>query len=363
MGIVSEYSTDLPAVVKAAPSQEKITWVQELVENGLSQVPDIYIRPPHDRPGAAQVSDQEEIPIIDLADLFGEDRPRVVEEIGRACEEWGFFQVINHGVDANVIERLRAAAQDFFQKPPEERMLLHNDDFGSTVGYSTSFNTKQETIREWRDSLNFNRFPGRGDGFQEAPDFCRQQLQNYVAGVEKLAGSLFTAMFENLSVKEEDMEAAGVPPLPRLLMSINYYPPCPDPSLTLGLSGHSDVSCLTILQPDEIPGLQVKKGGRWVVVKPAPGAFVINLADQTEILTNGKYKSIEHRAVTNTDKARMSIACFFGPTEESIIAPLPCFIDENHPPRFKPTKFADYVQNFSSNRLLSDRGTLDFARI
>ena len=67
--------------------------------------------------------------------------------------------------------------------------------------------------------------------------------------------------------------------------------------------------------------------------------------------------------VTNGAKPRMSIACFFGPTEDTIVAPLPTLIDEQNPPLYKATKFADYLHNFSTNGLLANRGTLDFARI
>ena len=67
--------------------------------------------------------------------------------------------------------------------------------------------------------------------------------------------------------------------------------------------------------------------------------------------------------VTNGANPRMSIACFFGPSEETIVAPLPKLIDEQNPPLYKATKFADYTHNFATNRLLANRGTLDFARI
>ena len=67
--------------------------------------------------------------------------------------------------------------------------------------------------------------------------------------------------------------------------------------------------------------------------------------------------------VTNRAKPRMSIACFFGPAEDAIVAPLPALLDEKNPPLYKATKFADYLHNFSTNGLLANRGTLDFARI
>lgn len=341
-----------------------VVGIKEMVDNGLAQVPLLYVRPVHDRPSAASVSDDQQIPVIDMAGIDSPNsRSKILAELGRACENWGFFQVINHGIHPHVIENLRAAAQKFFQQPSEERMRYHSQSFRASVGYSTSFNPSLEKVRDWRDTLSFNRFPGECDGFQEAPDICKQPLQEYIAGVEKLAGTLYKAIFDSLGLDDKYLEAA-LPGIPRVLMGINYYPPCPDPSLTLGLSGHSDVSCLTILQPDEVPGLQVRKGATWVVVKPIKDAFVVNLADQTEILTNGRYKSIEHRVVTNTEKPRMSIACFFGPAEDTIIAPLSELIDEKtNPPRYKPTRFGDYVKNFTTNRLLSNRGTLDFARV
>ena len=67
--------------------------------------------------------------------------------------------------------------------------------------------------------------------------------------------------------------------------------------------------------------------------------------------------------VTNRAKPRMSIACFFGPAEDAIVAPLPALIDETNPPLYKATKFADYLHNFSTSGLLPNRGTLDFVRI
>mgnify|MGYP002775128295 CR=1 FL=1 len=80
---------------------------------------------------------------------------------------------MNHGVSHNIIQDLRDAALKFFQLPAKERMHLNNQFFGSSVSYSTSFNPKYEKVREWRDTLSFNRFPGRCDGFQEAPTICK----------------------------------------------------------------------------------------------------------------------------------------------------------------------------------------------
>jgi len=61
-------------------------------------------------------------------------------------------------------------------------------------------------------------------------------------------------------------------------MRMNYYPPCPQPDLVMGLNPHSDGGAITVLlQANEIEGLQVKKDGLWIPIKPLPNAFIINI--------------------------------------------------------------------------------------
>lgn len=108
-------------------------------------------------------------------------------------------------------------------------------------------------------------------------------MQEYIGEVEVLAKKLYMAIFESTGLEKEYIERE-VPGLARVIMNVNFYPPCPDPTLTLGLSAHSDVSCLTILDPGDVPGLQIKHKGIWVPIFPVdPNALVINLADQTEV--------------------------------------------------------------------------------
>ena len=72
--------------------------VQYMVEKGLKEVPPEYVLPYQNRPSATQAANLPStlrIPVIDMADFHSkEGADRVVGEIGRACEEWGFFQVL-----------------------------------------------------------------------------------------------------------------------------------------------------------------------------------------------------------------------------------------------------------------------------
>lgn len=58
-----------------------------------------------------------EVPIIDLS-----KRSEASKEIVKACEEYGFFKVINHGVPQEIISQIEEEARDFFSKPGSEKM-------------------------------------------------------------------------------------------------------------------------------------------------------------------------------------------------------------------------------------------------
>ena len=66
-------------------------------------------------------------------------------------------------------------------------------------------------------------------------------------------------------------------------MGFNYYPSCPEPELTFGLSSHSDFGSITIMMQDEVEGLQVRRKDNWVNVKPIPNSFIVMLGDQIEV--------------------------------------------------------------------------------
>ena len=112
---------------------------------------------------------------------------------------------------------------------------------------------------------------------------CREDLEAYCAEMRNLAIQILDLMANALAV--DPMEIRELFGQAEQSMRMNYYPPCPQPELVIGLSSHSDGGGLTILlQANEVEGLQIRKDELWIPVKPLPNAFIINLGDMLEVI-------------------------------------------------------------------------------
>nr|GMC68325.1 protein DOWNY MILDEW RESISTANCE 6 [Ipomoea batatas] len=314
-----------------------------------TSLPENYVRPESDRPRLSEVADCNNVPVIDLG--CGE-RELIVKQIAQACSEYGFFQVINHGVPKKAIEDMLKVAQEFFQLPVEEKMKLYSDDPSKTMRLSTSFNVKKETVHNWRDYLRLHCHPldKYSPEWPSNPSSFRAIVSNYVKEVRELGFRVEEAISESLGLEKGSIrEVLGEQ---GQHMAVNFYPPCPEPELTYGLPAHTDPNALTILLQDtQVSGLQVLKDGKWLAVKPHPDAFVVNLGDQLQALSNGKYKSVWHRAVVNSDRERMSVASFLCPSDDAVISAPKQLSDDGSPAVYRNFTYDEYYKKFWSRNL------------
>lgn len=65
----------------------------------------------------------EEIPLIDIAGLYGdlESRKQLAAQIKAAVEGYGFFYIKNHGIPSEIIENAARQTKIFFRQSDEKK--------------------------------------------------------------------------------------------------------------------------------------------------------------------------------------------------------------------------------------------------
>ncbi|KAL0461121.1 UNVERIFIED_CONTAM: Hyoscyamine 6-dioxygenase [Sesamum latifolium] len=177
-------------------------------------LPDKYIFPQEERPGKDVFPVVNDVPVIDLEAAEGHGRGVIIHQILHACQEFGFFQVINHGISVSLMDDTMNVLKEFF----------------------------------W------------------------EVVSAYSVEVRKLMLRILDLISEGLGLKLGyfDGELSQ-----NQLLSVNYHIPCPNPSLTLGMPQHCDPNLISMLQQCAVPGLQVLHQGQWMTVPPMPNAFVV----------------------------------------------------------------------------------------
>ncbi|KAI8549828.1 hypothetical protein RHMOL_Rhmol06G0055700 [Rhododendron molle] len=325
----------------------------------VQSVPANYVFPKDKRPGGdIEVPVCKALPVIDLSQLDGIDhRVKTVQQIMKANRDFGMFQVINHGVSEELVDETMTLFKEFFNMPTEDNAIYYSED--GTKGfrlYTSTMNYIKDGVNTWKDSVKHNICQPLEDNIQswpENPPRYRELVGSYSVEVRKLSSRILDLICEGLGV---ELGYFGRNELSkRQSLIVHHYPPCPDPSLVLGVCGHTDVNLLTLLQQDSF-GLQIFKDGQWLGVEPIPHAFVINISDQLEIISNGKLRSTLHRVVTNTSIARTSLNTFIGPSLESIIEPEKALVSASEPQLFRSFRFKEYLDINTAN-LREAKGT------
>ncbi|KAF8008403.1 hypothetical protein BT93_K2169 [Corymbia citriodora subsp. variegata] len=334
--------------------------VQELAKEAMTDVPSRYIRTDLEHETSLL-----QVPVIDLSKLSSSDGDSMesnLEKLDAACRDWGFFQLINHGVSCSLLEEVKLGIQEFFKLPMEEKRKFWQQE-GDLQGFGQAFVVSEEQKLDWGDMfyvVSLPRHLRKPHLFPMLPTPFRDALDKYSSELQDLAKKILLLMAKALKMDTKEMIEQFEEGLQGIRM--NYYPPCPRPELVIGITPHSDAVGLTILlQVNEVDGLQVRKEGKWVPIKPLSNAFIVNVGDILEIVTNGNYRSIEHRATVNSMKERLSVATFYSPNLEGEMGPTPSLITSGKPALFRRVGVADYFRGFYS-RELQGKSYLDIMR-
>ncbi|XP_059664398.1 hyoscyamine 6-dioxygenase-like [Cornus florida] len=306
----------------------------------VQSVPESYIFPPERRPGKHIFPLCKTIPIIDLGKLEGTDRSNISQQILEASQKFGFFQVINHGVSENLLLDAMKIFKEFFNMAAEDKANGPNK--GGWV-YTNSISYAKEGVHLWRENLKIPCHPLEEcmQFWPEKPTRYMEVVGTYVLEVRKLSLRILELISEGLGLESGYFKESSE----IQLLSANHYPPCPDPSLTLGILRHFDPSLITILYQGDVCGLQVFKDEQWIGIEALPNAFAVNIGNQLQIISNGKLKSAEHRVVTNSSEARTSIATFINPTSNCIVEPAKSLVNAMNPPLYEAFMYKKFVNS------------------
>ncbi|XP_057798067.1 1-aminocyclopropane-1-carboxylate oxidase homolog 1-like [Salvia miltiorrhiza] len=332
--------------------QEAKTGVKGLVDAGVTELPRLFVHTPEDLHAHPIHGGQLELPTIDLsgAERGGARRREVVEEIGKAAAEWGFFRLVNHGIPVETMDAMLEAVKRFHELPAEEKTPFYSSDIRKAVKLNSSLPVKENDPACWRDILTCNCRDDRIDPL-DLPKACREEVQEYamkhMVGVKEMMSDLLSEALGLPSDYLSNLEC-----MKSQLLACLYYPPCPDPHKTLGTQKHSDSTFLTILMQDNIGGLQILHDDQWVDVPPVHGGLVANIGDQMQIISNGKFMSAQHRVWVQESVPRVSVASFFSPSARAAttkaFGPIKELLSDDNKAAYKDYYFLDFMNHYKA---------------
>ncbi|KAF9160797.1 hypothetical protein DFQ26_005168 [Actinomortierella ambigua] len=270
----------------------------------------------------------EQIPVIDFS-LFHTDPEECARQVGVASQGIGFFYLMNHGVDQDMIDRMFAQSEKYFAQDLPEKLKYpikaHNN------GYSTFFTERAFNIRAKAIKSEYAHAFSMFDAgsceevekfFKDMYSVAQQVMQCFALSLkipEQDGGMHF---FDKSHVWEDDSGTT---------LRFLRYPQQDRDSGIPSAGAHSDFGSCTLLLQRRIPGLEVQANRThdnvpWVAAPVIPGSILVNIGDLLQKWTNGLLKSTKHRVVFHEmqrTSPRYSIACFIQPRSDVRLDPIP----------------------------------------
>ncbi|XP_009779784.1 gibberellin 2-beta-dioxygenase-like [Nicotiana sylvestris] len=297
------------------------------------------------------------IPVIDLSD------PEANTLIIKACQEFGFFKVVNHGVPIEIMTKLESEAVNFFNLSQVEKDKAGPaNPFGygnKRIGSNGDVGWVEYLLLTTNPDLSYQKsiaIPGNSHLFWSL-------VNEYVSAVRNLACLVLEKIAEGLRIEPKNV-------LSKMLRDeksdscfrLNHYPPFPELLQTLsgrnliGFGEHTDPQVISVVRSNNTSGLQISlRDGTWLSVPPDPYSFFINVDDSLQVMSNGRFRSVRHRVLADSMKSRVSMIYFGGPPLSEKIAPLSCLMEEGEESLYNEFTWCEYKKSAYKTRLGDNR--------
>ena len=306
----------------------------------------------------------ETIPVIDLGPyLEGEPGAldRAAKELRHALTEVGFYFIVNHGVPREQIASVFEQVKRFHAQPMENKLALklnhHNTGYmpmrGNTLRTSTvqagtkpnlneAFFIKKELPADHPDVLADRRFRGANRWPEGLPGF-KEVIAGYADTMERLVQKLVRIYARALDLPAAYFDEPFREPQYSLRMT--HYPHQDGPVTDeFGLAPHTDTSFLTLLAPNDVPGLSIRtQSGNWIQAPAIPDAYVVNGGQMLQRWTNDLFLATPHRAINQSGGERYAIPFFCDSNIDWPIAAVPTTVGPDRPPKYPTTYYTDYM--------------------
>ncbi|XP_076932500.1 putative 2-oxoglutarate-dependent dioxygenase AOP1 [Bidens hawaiensis] len=296
---------------------------------------------------------ESKLPVINMEDLKPgtESWNMTSHKVRQALEEYGCCMAIYGGFSQEAKKEVYDALKTLFDLPVETKMKNTSDK--PFHGYLGPFHTRPlyeslgiECATSYDSVQSFTNlmWPSGNENFSKT-------MHSYANLVSKLDHMVRKMVFESYGV-EKYYESSNESMTP--LFRVMKYRPAKADESNLGSVTHTDKHFLTILNQNQVDGLevQIKDDDEMVAVEFHPSSFVVMATDAFMAWSNGKLRSPRHRVVMNGQEDRYSIALF---TFKNGTVEIPEeFVDDEHPPRFKPFDHFKFLESYAKNPIYTD---------
>lgn len=244
------------------------------------------------------------IPVVDMKEFENpETRQKFVDEMSQALHEYGFFAVINPGVNTEALQNAYSSSQDFFQSPLDQKKEIHDPALNGQRGFVLSERAQGFDKKDIKEFLHIGYDNNIWPSWMDLKTPMENLLYSLDTPRAKLEQAISLAMGQQEGFLSHKTENSST------LMRALYYPSNPAPG-EFWAAPHTDINLFTILPMATEEGLQVWHNGEWIDVCVPKEAFIINGGDMLENLSNGYFKSSKHQVISKPNVERYSIVYF-----------------------------------------------------